>query len=525
MTARISIIVASQNDAGTCAAIQTLTNMILESGSRVVIADASLLQPASERFQRYKFLTTLSKLSKKSPINSLHTFSMNLKIPIICAEKRLLQQAKKESKKLFSEIPETIEQLEKWEKNFPRLGRSLASVLCTDIARSSQPKIPKYASEVKLQIRHFLANYTFMKMLIHKVLPSEVVIFNGRRPNTASLIDAAEEYNIPVKFFETNWDGLVFLESFSPHDRDLVQRQSIKNCGRITRNDLVKYVQDFEKSRAQELNRNQFIRNFEENLNLTTTHNGKIVMFTSSPDEFVGVGKSWEPEFWTSQEHAISEIAKILKLKNLEFVIRMHPNTLNKTWFEYLRQVNFYSSLNCEVIRPESSINSYDLIEASSGVIVWASTIGLESAIRNKPTWTLAPNLYDLESGVKIISSREEALMENFDYYKYEFDKLIPPIVGMQRGYCWVERQSEFFDILNLSLKHIRKIQRIENMIDYLLLPFTLIRKLRTSPEALNRWICRAVGPVRGQEYWSIIIANSSIHRINGVRLGMPGGA
>jgi hypothetical protein len=445
---------------------------------------------------------------------------LKLNVKLIRAEKKLLSDVAKESKKLFSEIPESIERLEKWDKYFPRLGRSLASVLCTDIARSSKPRISKYASEVTSQIRHFLSNYRFMTELIQDVSPAEVLIFNGRRPNTAALVDAAEEYNIPVRYYETNWDGRIFLEPFSPHDRELVQRQSVKNCESLERNDLIKFVQDFQDSRAQEVIRNQFIRNFEKSINTPFVQEGKIAIFTSSPDEFIGVGDSWEPYFWTSQENAIYEITRILASKNLDFVIRMHPNTLNKTWYEYLRQVMFYSGLNCEVIRPESTVNSYDLIEASSRVIVWASTIGLESAIRNKPTWTLSPNLYDLDSGVKMISNREDALNESFENYIYELDKLIPPIVGMQRGYCWIDKQAEFSAVVNSFESHVSQVNRIENVIDNIFLPITILSKLKKSPDALYRWINIAFGRDRAEEYWSRIIANPMINKINGIRLG-----
>ena len=512
---RTSAIVISQNDAGNCAAIEVIAREILASGSRVVLIDASDLQPKSEMFQRYIPTRIYSKFSKNSPLNHIRNFSNKSNVSILRANKLSLRKFHIEGRELSSKIPQSIEEIEAWSTAFPRLGRSLASVLCTDIARSSQPVIAKYATRLEKQIRCFLANYYFLKSAIEEISPDEVIVFNGRRPNTAAALDASEACNTDFKYFETNWDGRIFLESFSPHNRELVQRKSLEKFKLLDSSEIDSYVQDFIDSRSKELNRNQFIRNFDLSESVASGSTERIVVLTSSPDEFIGVGESWKPSSWRNQEEAIEEVVHALSKTGRDVIIRMHPNTLNKTWREYLRQVNFYSTLNCKVIRPESSVNTYDLICTSGGVIVWASTIGLESAVRGIPTWTLSPNLYDLKTGLKNISNRREAIAENYDPYDINIRDLYPAIIGMQRGYCWLDRQSEYFETLKETSKHVSNVKNLENFFDRAILPVRILEKLKFSPDSLNRWLIMLFGMDKADEYWTRIINNKILKKIN----------
>jgi hypothetical protein len=512
---RTSAIVISQNDAGTCAAIEVIAREILATGSRVAFIDASALQPKSEMFQRYDLTRVYSKYSKHSPLNHIRNFSHKSNVSILSANKQTLRKFQNEGRELSSMIPQTIEEIEAWSTTFPRLGRSLASVLCTDIARSSHPVITKYVPRLEKQIRHYLANYYFLKSAIEEITPDEVVVFNGRRPNTAAVLDASDACNTEFRYFETNWDGRIFFESFSPHNRELVQTKSFEKFKLLDPSEIDSDVQAFIDSRSKEVNRNQFIRNFDSSESVASERTERIVVLTSSPDEFIGVGDSWKPSSWRNQEEAIEEVVRALSKKGRDVIIRMHPNTLNKTWREYLRQVIFYSTLNCKVIRPESRVNTYDLISTSSGVVVWASTIGLESAVRGIPTWTLSPNLYDLKTGLKNISNRSEAIAEDYDPYKINVRDLYPAIIGMQRGYCWLDRQSDYFEILNETSKHVSNVKKLENLFDRGILPFRILDKLKFSPDSLNRWLVKLFGVDKAEEYWTRIISNKILMKIN----------
>ncbi len=511
----ISAIVVSQNDAGTCAAVEVIAHDILASGSRVALIDASALQPKIEMFQRFKITRFYSKFSKNSPINHLYNSLEKSNVLILCAKRKTLRKFKIEARDLSSMLPHTLEEIEDWNIGYPRLGRSLASVLCTDIARSSQPRLNMYASKLAKQIKHFLANYYFVKSIIEDISPTEVIVFNGRRPNTAAVLDASEACKTAVRYFETNWDGRIFLESFSPHHRELVQSRSIEKCRLLNESEISGYVQDFIDSRTKVLNRNQFIRNFDQTKPITPKSTKSIVILTSSPDEFIGVGDSWKTSSWRNQEEAIDEVVQALSQKGRDVIIRMHPNTLNKTWREYIRQIQFYSKLNCRVIRPESSVNTYDLVSSSGGVVVWASTIGLESAVRGIPTWTLSPNLYDLKTGIKNIASKEEALAEDYNPYDINLSDLYPAIVGMQRGYCWLDKQPEYYEIIVKTNKHILIVNKVENLFDRILLPITVLNKLKFSPDALNRWLKKLFDIDKADEYWTRIIRSKILIKIN----------
>ena len=115
-----------------------------------------------------------------------------------------------------------------------------------------------------------------------------------------------------------------------------------------------------------------------------------ISIFNSSEDEFCAVSKDFDKKMLFSNQfealHAIFEHYKGDRTKH--FYLRIHPNLKAVRFKSHLALYNLVYD-NVTIISPESPISSYSLMDKSDKVIVFNSTMGLESAYWNKPVIAL----------------------------------------------------------------------------------------------------------------------------------------
>ncbi len=122
-----------------------------------------------------------------------------------------------------------------------------------------------------------------------------------------------------------------------------------------------------------------------------------ISIFNSSEDEFVALGEEWEKfRIFKSQEQGIIEICEHYKNQsNFHFYLRVHPN-LKDIEYGYLTRLyelqNKYTNLT--VIKADSKISSYKLLDNSNKVIVFGSSVGFEASYSNKPVILLGGTFY-----------------------------------------------------------------------------------------------------------------------------------
>jgi hypothetical protein len=170
-----------------------------------------------------------------------------------------------------------------------------------------------------------------------------------------------------------------------------------------------------------------------ENLQGVPNNNNPIyAFFTSSEDEFIGLPK-WSNSIFSSQyagfESAIKEILSNLDSKST-IIFRFHPHSKYKSIFDNLgiaKAALRFREMGCEVILPHQKTSALSIIEKADKVIVWNSTVGIESAYLGIPTYNLAEAIYsnlgatiyvkrltDIWSLPNLNSSRPETLKYGF---------------------------------------------------------------------------------------------------------------
>jgi hypothetical protein len=229
---------------------------------------------------------------------------------------------------------------------------------------------------------------------------------------------------------EIGFPPLYYLEPQIPHDRIIRQERFISARKTLTssqRNLAHKWF--LERPKPESLT-NPFSKRFTTApRSLLDKKDGPVaVLFTSSSDEFVGLGSSWPDPGLSHRYRLLSELANSLKRRGYSLTLRVHPNLTNKSAIdvraEYLELRKFLKNNDVEFFGPESGKNSYDLLDGADLVVVSASTIGLEALHRNKKVLITEPSSYDRLPGV--FSTFPNLDEEGLTQY------LLEPLVGLQ---------------------------------------------------------------------------------------------
>ncbi len=134
-----------------------------------------------------------------------------------------------------------------------------------------------------------------------------------------------------------------------------------------------------------------------------------IVIFNSSEDEFFAIGSDCGVKsIFESQLAGIKAIAEHYQNDpRKHFTLRVHPH-LKGLPFAYHQDLYKLKYDNLTVIPSDSTVSSYSLMDGASKIIVFGSTMGVESAYWQKPVINLAYAMYNLMDVVYIPKDQDE---------------------------------------------------------------------------------------------------------------------
>lgn len=123
-----------------------------------------------------------------------------------------------------------------------------------------------------------------------------------------------------------------------------------------------------------------------------------IGIMNSSEDEYAAVGADWDLlKFFPTQNEGIYWLLENAD-PQIHFYLRIHPNLKNipyKFHTDLLNLEKKYS--NITVIPGDSPISTYSLLDQMDKIVVFGSTMGVESAYWKVPTINLGPALYSYD--------------------------------------------------------------------------------------------------------------------------------
>jgi hypothetical protein len=318
----------------------------------------------------------------------------------------------------FYEFNSCIDFETKYE-NF-EIGEALLSVYISNTRNRDINLANKSNYIIKAKINS-LAIFFAMKRFLQQNNIEKVVSFNGRMDYKRAIFRAAESLGINCYNYERTRPG-GYIEIFKnalPHNIVAKTEWIEKAWGDSEYSHEEKRqigARFFEEKRAgKAIVDKSYVKDQQRGLLPLEmeSSNKNIVLFTSSDDEFAAVGKEYENPFFVDQLDGISYVVDLVgkQMPEYNLVIRMHPNLkgvkeLQSTGIMDLNKI--YP--NIFVISPESPVDSYALIDMADKVIVFGSSIGMESSFWRKPVILLAKSFYWLLEVAHIPTDKESIL-------------------------------------------------------------------------------------------------------------------
>ncbi len=227
-----------------------------------------------------------------------------------------------------------------------------------------------------------------MKSLIADLQPDRIEVFNGRQACSRFCITAARSMGVDFSTLEVcaRQHPMVFA-GHTAHDRHEMQKRMLRNPA-----DMELAEQYFARRRSPRSNK--FAKKHATDFvpPAATGFKKRVTVFLSSQDEFESLGRDWRSPF-PDYAAVVQELCK--EHPQTMFCIRFHPNQADissdiRTPFHAVEELP-----NVQVYYPETSANTYALIEWSDVVVTFGSTVTVEACWMGRPVILMGPSFYD----------------------------------------------------------------------------------------------------------------------------------
>ena len=432
-----------------------------------------------------------------SPINKASGICMKLDIGFLDIPRNFSSKTRQLAHDLAADLPESLSDLEKWLVFDNHLGPSLASHLVTLVSLDENLNPRLFRKDLEKQIQAYLHIKEYFIELLHGTKNPIISVFNGRLPAMAAVVSAGRATNSKILWHEIGRTrDYFFLEDFSPHERIEMQKAMAQFAEDLPQSTLHELTNEFIAGRRVDLALNKFLA-FQKTKsgNFVTGAAKMALILTSSPDETVGIGKSWSGVEWPNQYVALNKA--IIKLQELGFyvVVRLHPNIASKSWREYFRAVRSFRHISENVYLPTDYVNTYDLIDQSAVVVVWRSTTGLEANAIGKPTFCMGLSRYDSSADVKTLHSEDELAECTFSEYEVDRSKAIAGILWSKFA-ARRPTTTQYKDFISGCNDYLAFEARRLRLLHFLL-PFNLLGKIMEGPRVPIKILFSLVGHQR----------------------------
>lgn len=247
----------------------------------------------------------------------------------------------------------------------------------------------------------------------------EVVLFNGRWDYYRAVFRAANKLGIHCLIYENLRSGgyLEYFDNAFPHIIKLRQNNfdaAWNECADTALRERVSR-EFFERKRGGEgINVRSFVDKQTKSLLPpgVEKHDKVLVLFNNSDDEVAAIGgNEYVNPFFNAQSDGIEYVVNLVgsELPDYLLIIRVHPN-LEGLNFDYVKRIYELDGKypNVVIVRPESPVDSYALLDIASKVIVFGSSIGIEANYWRKPVVLLAKSFYSEADLAHVPAGRDE---------------------------------------------------------------------------------------------------------------------
>jgi len=244
-----------------------------------------------------------------------------------------------------------------------------------------------------------------------------VFLLNGRFGCARPALEAARDLNIGFGLYETKIISEIVFVNELVHSIEGNMRRAIGFYG-ADKKIAQKRAEDFFVKKTQNKYTGEPIYTKQQQKGslpevIENTTKKVIAIYPTTDDEYKFIGKEWEGHVVESQVDEIEKLVACLSPEEYVLVVKMHPNqvfTVEGTTNKYLALAKKYSHVVVE--KPLSKKDSYALMRRADVVVVFASSMGVESCYAGKPVILIGDTTWgNLNIAHKVYSGEEAAKM------------------------------------------------------------------------------------------------------------------
>lgn len=335
-------------------------------------------------------------------------------------------------------IPEfcDIKELKKFRFEDIGFGMGVASSVIAQYDDTSPEFSTKLKNDIKSKLLIAYAFYNSVKKIISKVNPDVVYIANGRLAYLLPAVQYCQKKNIDFYTFERGellskyfvvkgnfWDSNILKKVVTDFwDNSIIpEEEKYKIADQW-------YDERLSRKNPYSYTKKQTYGSLPDSI---LDNKRAISIFITSENELEAIEGKENP-FFLNQLEGLKYIFDNIDDENIRFYVRVHPHLAgkNNSQTQGLQTLHYN---NVEIIGADSPIDSYELVKKSEKVIVFGSTVGVESTYYGTPTILLGKALYE-DLNVAYIPSTKEEIPNLIN------DKCLQPkpkLGSLKYGYFW----------------------------------------------------------------------------------------
>ena len=274
--------------------------------------------------------------------------------------------------------------------------------------------------------------FNSISTIIRKYKISDIYIYNGRFSCSKAAKEAARYLSINFHVYDVRGQIRPYLHS----NTDLHNVQiSIDRALKFYKEDPQKSNIVAEKYFFDRRNqKSTFEKSYTQNQRKGHDGNLKkdrqiIVIYTSSDDEYRFLGEDWGiKQQKVLQAEEIKTLISKLPESQFKIIIRIHPN-LTGVKNRSLNKIRSFSKYSNVIIHdPDSSVDTYALLNKADGILTFASSIALEASFAGKRLFLIGPSPYSpLNIGHNFTNAENLCLFLKMYNYKLKNIKILNP--------------------------------------------------------------------------------------------------
>jgi LPS sulfotransferase NodH len=259
----------------------------------------------------------------------------------------------------------------------------------------------------------------WFRALIHSRKITKVILYNGRQNQYRPLLRVSQQENVAIdtmEFCGQEARCVYIFRNQLPQDISVLE-EMIEECWKnFTGNvaEVAQYFYSFKRAGGIVNDLRAYVAGQTRGLLPEgwdpIRHN--IAIFNSSEDEYAAVGGEYDKTLYINQTDAMQRLCvSLADDPDVVLWLRIHPNLSGVHWSfaEKLLLLEERFS-NVRIIRGDSKVSTYDLLDACNTAVSFGSTMGIEAVYWGKPSILLGRCVYEKIGSVYTPRTHEEAV-------------------------------------------------------------------------------------------------------------------